>query len=348
MEQPRWLRAFGLGAASLMLISHVLQAQGDPAALQQKLSVIKLTTTTADRTDIVTPGDIVALHKPGLVMFSVDSPLPPTNVYKNGRIGQGLGTVMMMSDNNHQKRIFVPEEKCWVTRILVQNDGVEYDLYSDPYNDVRYYGVLKFPFPEKKVFPPVDSFVQTISDVISAVPQDSQASAPAQPPPNDSGAGSDLASSLPGKYIMVGSSDYVVFNPDGTVNVFQRGQNFQGIYKVIGQFIILSGPQIPAQRCRLTGDTIADGLGRLWKRDESSSPAPAQAAAPAPAPMQAIAPPPPPADTPPPTIALGQTVDQVTAGFGQPSRIAKLGAKEIYYYKDMKVTFVNGKVTNVE
>ncbi len=78
---------------------------------------------------------------------------------------------------------------------------------------------------------------------------------------------------------------------------------------------------------------------------------PAQAAAPAaaaPAPMPVIAPPPPPADTPPPTIALGQTVDQVTASFGQPTRIAKLGAKTIYYYKDMKVTFTNGKVSNVQ
>jgi hypothetical protein len=64
--------------------------------------------------------------------------------------------------------------------------------------------------------------------------------------------------------------------------------------------------------------------------------------------MAMIAPPPPPSDAPPPTIAIGQTKDQVTAGFGQPVRIAKLGAKEIFYYKDMKVTFTNGKVSNVE
>jgi hypothetical protein len=38
----------------------------------------------------------------------------------------------------------------------------------------------------------------------------------------------------------------------------------------------------------------------------------------------------------------------VTTAFGQPARMAKLGAKEIYYYKDMKVTFTNGKVSNVE
>jgi hypothetical protein len=28
--------------------------------------------------------------------------------------------------------------------------------------------------------------------------------------------------------------------------------------------------------------------------------------------------------------------------------LAKIGTKEIYYYKDMKVTFLNGKVSNVE
>jgi hypothetical protein len=57
---------------------------------------------------------------------------------------------------------------------------------------------------------------------------------------------------------------------------------------------------------------------------------------------------PPPADTPPPTIALGQTKDEVIAGFGQPMRIAKLGVKGIFYNKDMKATFTNGKVSNVE
>jgi hypothetical protein len=78
----------------------------------------------------------------------------------------------------------------------------------------------------------------------------------------------------------------------------------------------------------------------------ASVPAPASAA-PA-APMAAIPPPPPPTDAAPPTISIGQTKDQVTAAFGQPQRAAKLGAKEIYYYKDMKVTFTNGKVSNVD
>jgi len=74
------------------------------------------------------------------------------------------------------------------------------------------------------------------------------------------------------------------------------------------------------------------------------------AAAPTPA-MAPIAPPPPPADAPPPapkTIALKQTKDQVVANFGQPTKVVKLGTKEIDYYPDMKVTFVNDKVTDVQ
>ena len=73
-----------------------------------------------------------------------------------------------------------------------------------------------------------------------------------------------------------------------------------------------------------------------------------QGGAPAPAPLP---PPPAPTDTPagpPPTIELGQSKEQVQAAFGTPTRVVKLGTKEIEYFKDMKVTFVSGKVTDVQ
>jgi hypothetical protein len=41
-------------------------------------------------------------------------------------------------------------------------------------------------------------------------------------------------------------------------------------------------------------------------------------------------------------------VDQVTAAMGPPKRIAKVGAKQIYFFKDLKVTFTDGKVSDVE
>jgi len=85
---------------------------------------------------------------------------------------------------------------------------------------------------------------------------------------------------------------------------------------------------------------------------QQQSPAPSQPeAAPAPAPAEAPpppieAPPPPPAD--PVSVSAGQTIDQVVAALGQPVKKAKIGTKDIYYYKDLKVIFVNGKVTDVQ
>ena len=50
----------------------------------------------------------------------------------------------------------------------------------------------------------------------------------------------------------------------------------------------------------------------------------------------------------PQTIEKGQTTDQVQAALGKPDKIVNLGAKQIYVYKDLKVTFVNGKVSDVQ
>ena len=274
--------------AALFALGMAAQA-GDPATqIQAKLvSQLKLTKATADRSDIVTAGDVVVLQKDGLMMCSTASSYAFSNTYNNGvlsanynnrakdaaksyakafglsRFGLGGGaSVTDAANNGCPSRKFVAGEKFWITGIVAQKDGILVSTFSDPFGDDRYYGEIKFPFAKGTV-PPVDDFVKTFAEVITVQPVD------------DSGSQGD-----------------------------QGGQ--------------------PAQEA-----------------------APAAAPA-APAPMAAIAPPPPPADAPPPTIALGQTKSQVTAAFGQPVRMAKLGVKEIYYYKDMKVTFTNGKVSNVE
>ncbi|MGA2217847.1 MAG: hypothetical protein ABSG51_07165 [Terracidiphilus sp.] len=66
----------------------------------------------------------------------------------------------------------------------------------------------------------------------------------------------------------------------------------------------------------------------------------------APAPVAPDAPAAPPAQ--PVSISLGQTTDEVTAALGAPTRIANLGPKVIYYYSGMKVTFKDGKVSDVQ
>jgi hypothetical protein len=50
----------------------------------------------------------------------------------------------------------------------------------------------------------------------------------------------------------------------------------------------------------------------------------------------------------PAQIQLGMSPDDVQAALGQPDKIVDLGKKQIYVYKDLKVTFLNGKVSDVQ
>lgn len=116
---------------------------------------------------------------------------------------------------------------------------------------------------------------------------------------------------------------------------FQKGfldsANFEDIKGVIGQVLAIASP----------AESSADARAPTSPTNEPQREAQ----------FQPVQPPPPPADQPPPppkTISKGDTRDQVVAAFGQPERTANLGAKEIYYYKDLKVTFVNGKVADVQ
>lgn len=50
----------------------------------------------------------------------------------------------------------------------------------------------------------------------------------------------------------------------------------------------------------------------------------------------------------PQTIQVGMTTDQVQAALGKPKKIFNVGTKQIYTYKDVKITFLNGKVSDVQ
>ena len=50
----------------------------------------------------------------------------------------------------------------------------------------------------------------------------------------------------------------------------------------------------------------------------------------------------------PASVEMGQTLDQVQAAMGTPTRVANLGSKVIYYYNGMKVVFQDGKVADVQ
>lgn len=50
----------------------------------------------------------------------------------------------------------------------------------------------------------------------------------------------------------------------------------------------------------------------------------------------------------PSTLRVGQTVDEVIAILGGPTTIVDLGAKKIYIYPGLKITFTSGRVTDVQ
>jgi hypothetical protein len=328
---------------------------GDPSAIQRKLdTVYTATKITADRTDIVTAGSVVILHKEGMVMYAVASPLPPSNSYKNGRIVHGIGgfgrelAISVMTPDgatsaSYPQRKFVPEEKCWMTGIAVQKDGIVLHLYSDPYNGIRYYGDLKIPFPNKKVVPFIDDAMQMVADVLTVASADQGAQQSRD----------HNANHLPiaGQYSTPAGS-HLVLLPDGSFNKLVGSGMGQGKYTVDGNQLTLTFTSGFAEHYLIEGDGLEDVMARVgWIRTGDAPGADAAPSTAAPAvqtPLPEIEPPPPPPDEPPPSVDLGQTRADVIAAFGQPLKTAKIGVKEILYYKDMKVILVHGKVTNVQ
>jgi hypothetical protein len=237
-------------------------------------------------------------------------------------------------------------EKFWVVAATAQKDGINFKLYTDADdNGIRYHANLKVLFPNKKQVPPVDAAMQLVAEVLTVVPQEDQGSqqpaepaAGATPSPEQEGP----PPPIPGQYLAPGGS-HLLLLPDGSFTKFVGGGQGHGQYAVDGDNLTLTFPSTGfSQHFKIQAGNLTDAnTQQVWARTGDAPEA-------APAPLPAIAPPPPPADAPPPTVAIGQTMDQVTAGFGQPLKVANLGGKTIFYYKDMKVTFTNGKVSDVE
>src|SRR5580704_14080787 len=162
--------------AALVAVAPAIHAQ-DQEAIQKKLSSqFVLTTMTADKSDVAKAGSVLVLHKDGLMFCGTNAVAPPTSTYKNGAVSFGTGAQMSwgmtlglasQQANAIAQRKFVNGEKFWVTAYEVHNDGVILLFYSDPFGDTRYYGKLKFPFPQKGKFPAADDIVKTISEVIT-------------------------------------------------------------------------------------------------------------------------------------------------------------------------------------
>jgi formylglycine-generating enzyme required for sulfatase activity len=272
---------------------------GDRVAIFQRLKAeIIITTITADRSDIVNAGSVVELRKEGLLMYGVVSPAPPSNTYKDGKISQGWGgfgrnlLINMASaaggnSAGYPARNFVAGETCWVTGISVAKDGVVFQLYSDPYDGIRYYADLKIPFPQKKIVPPMDAVLQMVAEVLEtrqqASPGDEQVPGAAtmdegsQPAVGD--ASDDEAVSVddilnatagavedapgkPGKKVAVSSGQRPTVKPFTNKDVVRMVKAGRGDKNVINKIRSMPGDNL---------DTSTDALIRLKKAGVSKA-----------------------------------------------------------------------------
>jgi hypothetical protein len=64
-------------------------------------------------------------------------------------------------------------------------------------------------------------------------------------------------------------------------------------------------------------------------------------------PDDATAAPPQPAPQPK-TVLKGDSIDQVVATLGKPEKILQVDTKLIYVYKELKITFLDGKVSDIQ
>ena len=96
---------------------------------------------------------------------------------------------------------------------------------------------------------------------------------------------------------------------------------------------------------------VEDTIAQVFALDNGTAlaqPAPPPLQPETPAPAQPAPAPAAPAQAEPASIQLGQSIDQVVAVLGKPEKKVNLGSKQIYVYKDLKITFLNGKVADVQ
>ena len=199
MAKVQMLGAFGFAALAVFLAIGMEAQARDPATrIQQKLvSQIKLTKSAAGHSDIVTAGDVVVLHKDGLMMCSSAFSCAFSNTCGNGVLAAsynnrakdaatsflkgrlpfgGGGSVTDAANSGCASRKLVAGENFWVTGVTPQKDGILVSAFGDPGpdpsgNQVRYCGEIKFHFA-KRSLPPPDDFVKTVSEVITMQPPD--------------------------------------------------------------------------------------------------------------------------------------------------------------------------------
>lgn len=261
-------------------------AQDQNSGLQQQLnSRIQLTQVARDRNTITSQGTAVQLNKSGLVMYSVESPLPPTNSYKNGKIsqgGSGFGRDLLITmaapgnstSSDYPHRQFGPGEALWVIRMDVHPKDIAIRLLSEPVDGIRYYGDLKITVEANST---PEQALGKIAEILVVGAGDPEQSQPAVAEDGQPG-------SAAGLYRVQKTGAQVQLEPDGSFTLRAAdGHVSPGRYSVNGNKLVLTylATGLSSQPFTIQGNNVYLNGSLAWTRIGGAPTTSAAAAPPA-------------------------------------------------------------------
>jgi hypothetical protein len=283
-------------------------------------------------------GTILAVRNPGLIGVGVTAPGTYANNVKDTKITHSFASRLLL--NNQPIRGLVLGERLVFFKLDVKDSAIVFftvtcgDCNTGALSPDSMMAEVAFHFAKGYLASADYAEVRrTIGRIIDigppSPPQTITAATPAPP-----------AAPQPATVYLneKNTAESIRLNADGTFSGNQRGVALSGTYAVDGAKITfaIAGSNRPSVG-RIDGDRIIDDEGINWvAQAETPTGQPAQAA-------QSASP-----EAAPVKITIGQPIKEVLAVLGKPEKLIDLGDKKILTFKDLKVTFLNGKVSDVQ
>jgi hypothetical protein len=201
----------------------------------------------------------------------------PGGGIKYSRVAEAL----MPPDLTSQVRLLVVGAKVVILRLDIKPSEVIFYVQTATIGveGAVYRAAVFFQFPQKNFVQPANlkAIQDSIAEVFSIDTSKPEALVPARAPGTPGGpqiAGPSL-DQVAGLYLMAQApANHLQLNSDGTLALFQGGQNYSGVFTIEGNRIvgrIGTGPQ--QQTGVLQGDTIVDPNGSVWVKQKAAPPA---------------------------------------------------------------------------
>ena len=306
------LLVFALASGSLALAD--TDQDGLVSALKAKYPI---TQTSPDRTQIAQPGIVMQIVKSGITARPWDSLMSFDNLIVDGAVQQRSRWIELTKTTEARlgqgKNVLVlrPGDKVYITRIEPKTEAKD---------DLLKISILSYdPLPAddgatQKRFAATLCFKMAKDSLLESAPDQVEQLVEAMlaPDPSDARGNNGVVALGGPKKAQLGGQASPTAAASATAGVLPMGA-------AVRQMAAL------ASTAHLQPQPAA----------QASQPEPPAQTAPA---MSA----------PTQNISIGQTIQQVVAAMGQPQQIVDLGAKKTYIYPNLKIRFVNGKVSNVE